>query len=63
MDDTTEVCEEDLILLHRADCFEELGYDEQDALILASMPWADHHRFAALIKDGCSRELAVEILS
>jgi hypothetical protein len=62
MEATVEPVDEDeKVFLHRVMCFLDLGYDVDDSHGLAAQG-VDHHAIASLIRKGCSKELAAEIL-
>jgi hypothetical protein len=47
----------------RAEALEHAGYDAVTALELAARPDVDLHRAIELLENGCSPELAVQILT
>ena len=54
--------EEQRIESWRMETLERAGYDRRSAAILASRKDIDLHQAIALLKRGCSPELALEIL-
>jgi hypothetical protein len=54
--------EQELVEQWRAEELERAGYSPQAAVELAARADVDLHRAAQLIKNGCSPELALQIL-
>ena len=46
----------------RLDSLERAGYDPESAAVLAASPEVDLHTAVALLEQGCSVELALQIL-
>ena len=59
---TEPFLEIDLVEQWRLDSLERAGYDVESAAVLAASPEVDLHRAVLLLKQGCSVELALQIL-
>lgn len=59
---TEPLLEIDLVEQWRLDSLERAGYDAESAAVLAASPEVDLHRAVSLLKQGCSVELALQIL-
>ncbi len=60
--DTRPVEEGEKVWLHRTDVFLRMGYDLEEAELLAWSP-VDTHEVRGLLAKGCTRELAAAILT
>ena len=61
--DTTDInFEVERVELWRLDSLERAGYDGQSAAVLAASPEVDLHRAVSLLEQGCSVDLALQIL-
>jgi hypothetical protein len=61
--DTTEInFEVERVELWRLDSLERAGYDGQSAAVLAASPEVDLHLAVSLLEQGCSVDLALQIL-
>jgi hypothetical protein len=59
---TEPLLEIDLVEQWRLDSLERAGYDAESAAVLAASPEVDLHRAVSLLQQGCSVELALQIL-
>lgn len=59
---TAPFLEIDLVEQWRLDSLERAGYDAESAAVLAASPEVDLHRAVSLLQQGCSVELALQIL-
>ena len=48
--------------LWRLDSLRRAGYDSESAAVLAASPEVDLHRAVSLLEQGCTVELALQIL-
>ena len=59
---TEPLLEIELVEQWRLDSLERAGYDAESAAVLAASPEVDLHRAVSLLQQGCSVELALQIL-
>lgn len=59
---TEPLLEIDLVEQWRLDSLERAGYDAESAAVLAASPEVDLHHAVSLLQQGCSVELALQIL-